>query len=257
MGGNHVRRVLFGMAVACLAAAAIMSSASPASAASTHGRFQHITASTSALEHSSNWSGVAVTGRSYTRATGSWVVPTVKVTKGNRYAADWVGVGGYSSQDLIQAGTSENNVNGHASYNAWTEILPAPESPLAGFAVHGGDAMTVDVNQLSVGSWTITVTNHTTGQTSTTNLHYVSTNSSAEWIHEAPTVGGQQARLASTANAIFDHGTVNGSTGIGGAGTRHVIQLVGRTDATPSVLDADSDGFAVADGTKAPPAPSS
>jgi hypothetical protein len=210
----------------------------------------------SALVQSTNWSGVAVTGGAYTRATGSWVVPTVKVTKGNRYAADWVGIGGYSSLDLIQAGTSEEIVSGHANYYAWTEILPAPESKIS-LAVHPGDSMTVDVAEASVGSWTITVSNQTTAQAFTTNLSYASTNSSAEWVHEAPTVGGAQARLASTGKATFDHGTVNGSTVIGSAGTNHEIELVGGTRATPSGLDSDRDGFAVADGSRAPPPPSS
>jgi hypothetical protein len=91
----------------------------------------------------------------------------------------------------------------------------------------------------------------------TKNLSYASTNSSVEWIHEAPTVGGAQARLASTSKATFDHGTVNGSTVIGSAGTIHEIELVGSTRATPSGLDSDRDGFAVADGSRAPPPPSS
>ena len=54
---------------------------------------------------------------------------------------------------------------------------------------------------------------------------------------------------------------MNGSTVIGNAGTLHKIVLVGAvpsdTNATPSVLDSDEDGFAVADGTKAPPPPAS
>lgn len=251
-------RRTFIAAVAGAVAAIALAATSPAGAtAVTHGRFHSATGATSALERSSNWSGVAVTGGTYTRAIGSWVVPTVKIAKSNRYAADWVGIGGYSSGDLIQAGTSEETIGGHANYYAWTEILPAPESKISGFTVHPGDAMTVDVNQVSAGSWTITVTNHTTLQVFTQNLTYASTNSSAEWIHEAPTVGGSQARLASTTRANFDLDTVNASTVIGGAGTLHEIQLVGPTNATPSGLDSDGDGFAVADGSKAPPPPPS
>jgi hypothetical protein len=254
-----MRRVLILLAAGPLAGlAALSSSSSPiAAAAVTHGALHPGAGAFSALVQSTNWSGVAVTGGAYTRATGSWVVPTVKVTKGNRYAADWVGIGGYSSGDLIQAGTSEEIVSGHANYYAWTEILPAPESKISGFAVHPGDSMTVDVAEASVGSWTITVSDQTTAQVFTKNLSYASTNSSAEWVHEAPTVGGAQARLASTSKATFDHGTVNGSTVIGSAGTNHEIELVGSTRATPSGLDSDRDGFAVADGSRAPPPPSS
>lgn len=241
-----------------LATATVLATSPTAPAATlSHARFHSAPGATKALEQSSNWSGVAVTGNTYTRATGSWVVPKVKITSGNRYAADWVGIGGYSTNDLIQAGTSEESVGGHANYYAWTEILPAPELQITGFAVHPGNSMTVDVNQVSAGSWTITVTNHTTGQTFTKNLNYVSTHASAEWIHEAPTVGGGQARLASTSIATFDPGTVNGATVIGSAGTLHEIQLVGPTKATPSNLDSDHNGFSVKDGGTAPSPPPS
>jgi hypothetical protein len=256
--GFLMRRALILLAAGPLAGLAALSSSSPiAAAAVTHGSLHHVSGAISALEQSSNWSGIAVTGGSYTRATGSWVVPTVKVTKGNRYTADWVGVGGYSGGDLIQAGTSEEIVGGHTDYYAWTEILPAPEVKISGFVVHPGDSMTVDVAEASLGAWTITVSNHTTAQVFTKNLSYASTNSSAEWIHEAPTVGGTQARLASTSAANFDHGTVNGSIVIGSAGTIHEIQLVGATRATPSGLDSDRDGFSVADGSRAPRPPAS
>jgi hypothetical protein len=251
------RKLILAMALPLATAGVLATSPSGSAAALTHGLFHSAPGATKALEQSSNWSGVAVTGGSYTRATGSWIVPKVKITTGNRYAADWVGIGGYSTNDLIQAGTSEESIGGHANYYAWTEILPAPESQISGFAVHPGDSMTVDVNQVSVGNWTITVTDHTTGQTSTKNLNYASTHASAEWIHEAPTVGGGQARLASTSIAKFDPNTVNGSTVIGSAGTLHEIQLVGPTDATPSSLDSDHDGFRVKDGATAPSPPKS
>jgi hypothetical protein len=251
------RTFILATAVPLAVAAVLSTSSAGATAALTHGVLHRATGSHSALEQSTNWSGVAVTGGTYTRATGSWVVPKVTITTSNRYAADWVGIGGYNTGDLIQSGTAEESVNHHANYYAWTEILPAPEVKINNFAVRPGDSMTVDVNQLSVGSWQITVTNHNTGIVFTKNLNYVSTYASAEWIHEAPTVGGTQARLATTTNANFDHGTVNGSTAIGSAGTRHDIQLVGPTKATPSALDSDSDGLAVADGSTAPSPPPS
>ena len=70
-------------------------------------------------------------------------------------------------------------------------------------------------------------------------------------------MNGAQATLATTTTVDFDLGTVNGSAVIGSAGTRHRIQLVGPTDATPSTLDSDKDGFADADGPTAPSPPPS
>lgn len=221
--------------------------------------FRHVGAANAGLQHSSNWSGIAVTGQVYTQAAGSWTVPTVIGTPGNRYASDWVGIGGYSSGDLIHAGTSEQYTGGHASYNAWTEILPAPEVVIQGFHVRPGDVMTVDITKGSGNAWTIVVTDATESEVFTKHLTYSSGESSAEWIHEAP--GGSIVDIASTTNTDFYRGTVNGSTVIGGAGAQHRIQLVGAapgdTKATPSKLNSDKDGFAVADGSTAPKPPAS
>jgi hypothetical protein len=244
-------------AAASIAASMLGGSAVVAVAGVSHSAFHRIGTATPTVLQSTNWSGDAVTGKTYKRATATWVVPTVTVSLNNRYAATWVGIGGFKSGDLIQAGTAEQSVGGSAQYYAWTEVLPQPEVPISGFAVHPGDFMTVDVQNTSGRNWTITVKNNTTSQSSVRHFRYTSLHSSAEWIHEAPTVGGTQAQLATTTNANFDHSTVNGSTVIGSAGTLQVIQLIGPTDATPSNLDSDTDGLAIADGLSQPSPPSS
>ena len=48
---------------------------------------------------------------------------------------------------------------------------------------------------------------------------------------------------------------MNGTTVIGSGGTVNRIQLIGPTDATPSNLDSDHNGFQVADGLAVPPPP--
>src|ERR1700737_3511496 len=53
---------------------------------------------------STNWSGYAVTGSSFTWAKGSWVVPTAVcsgVTQA-QYASFWVGIDGYNSSSVEQ-----------------------------------------------------------------------------------------------------------------------------------------------------------
>jgi hypothetical protein len=257
-----VRRITLTVAVGCLAAsAALAGSPKGVAAPLSHSALHRVGAASSGVFRSSNWSGYAVTGQTYTQAAGSWSVPTVIATPGARYASDWVGIGGFNSGDLIQAGTTEQYVNGHATYNAWTEILPASEKLITGFTVHPGDAMTVTIIKGSGKSWTMTVTDSTESETFSRKVSYTSLESSAEWIHEAPEVGGSIVDIASTSNVDFDHGTVNGSTVIGSAGTLNKILLVGAspgdTKATPSKLDSDMDGFAVADGTKAPKPPAS
>lgn len=251
-----MRRTTLVLAVGWLVAPIALATTGASSAVASHGVFHPTSAAAAqALLQSSNWSGIADTGGTYTSVKGSWKVPTVVSAPGNRYASDWVGIGGFNTGDLIQAGTSEQMVNGIAQYNAWTEILPASEVPIPGFVVRPGDAMTVTVKKGSGHKWAIVVRDATSGKTFTKHLTYASCLCSAEWIHEAPTVNGVQAVLASTTNAVFDPGFVNGATVIGSGGTVNRIQLVGATDATPSNLDSDNDGFQVADGSGVPPPP--
>lgn len=252
-----MRRLMLMAAAGWLAIPLTVAGGATAGAQVTHGVLHPAQTSSRAMVESTNWSGVAVTGKTYTKVKGSWTVPTAESASGARYAADWTGIGGYSTDDLIQAGTSEQFVNGQASYNAWTEILPADEVVIPNFPVHPGDHMTVNITKGSGTSWTIVVTDSTSGKTFTKKLKYSSSESSAEWIHEAPTVDGMQATLATTTTVDFDLCTANGGTVIGSAGTQHRIQLVGPTEATPSVLDSDHDGFADADGSTAPSAPAS
>ena len=255
-----MRRITLALAVGWLAIPVALASTTNGVAAINHGVFHTSGAQTrQALLHSSNWSGVADTGGTYHSVKGSWKVPTVTAAPGNRYAADWVGIGGCCTGDqtLIQAGVGEQFANGTASYNAWTEIIPAAEVVIPGFPIHPGDAMTVSVKKGNGNQWTIVVKDATSGQTFTKKLTYASCLCSAEWIHEAPTVNGSQAVLASTTNVVFDPGFVNATTVIGSGGTVNRIQLVGPTDATPSKLDTDHNGFQVADGSAVPPPPSS
>jgi len=41
----------------------------------------------------SNYAGVVDKGGRYSHVAGSWIVPTVTVTRLDRYASDWVGIG--------------------------------------------------------------------------------------------------------------------------------------------------------------------
>lgn len=210
-------------------------------------------------QQSYNWAGYVASAGGYTHVRGTWRVPTVSVTRGNRYSSTWVGIGGDPSPDLIQAGTEQDSVGGKAVYYAWTEILPLPESPISKFPVHAGDTITVDITQTSPGMWTITVTDATSHQVSTSSTPYASSNSTAEWIHEAPTVNGSIANLTRTSNAVFDFGTANGKV-ISAAGSVQTIAMLDSNNhqiATPGGLDSEGDGFQVADGRRTPPAPPS
>jgi hypothetical protein len=167
---------------------------------------------------SRNWSGYAAEGGQFTSVTGSWTVPQTDgraATFGS--SAAWVGIGGVSSRDLIQAGTSTRvSGSGRVEYRAWVEMLPAPPKTVP-LAVKPGDAITVSVAEQAPDEWQITITNATTGKSYHGVEQYRSTRSSAEWVQEAPSSGRRVLPLD-------DFGTV----GFGGGSTvrdGHVVTI--------------------------------
>lgn len=81
-----------------------------------------------------NWSGYQATGGTFTAVNGTWTVPQPSTNSIGADAA-WVGIGGITSHDLIQAGTEETVSGGQVSYNAWIETLPQASRDVA-LAIH-------------------------------------------------------------------------------------------------------------------------
>lgn len=161
----------------------------------------HMTSHTKSVLQSSNWSGYAKTGSGFTSAKATWTVPTVTVTSGNRYSSDWVGIDGFSNSNLIQTGTEQDSINGAAHYNAWWEILPAPETPIS-MTVRPGNSMTATITKGSSG-WTISIKNNSTGASFSTTRSYSGPGTSVEYIQEAPEVNGTIAKPAKISKVTF------------------------------------------------------
>jgi hypothetical protein len=143
---------------------------------------------------SGNWSGYVAGGSSSTSGTrfksvsGSWVAPTANCTSSDSgYSAFWVGLGGAGqAQALEQAGTEANcGADGHASYFAWYELVPA--APVrVDLAVNPGDHISTRVTVEGT-SVEVSVSDQTTGQSFSKQLTMSNPDvSSAEWIAEAP-----------------------------------------------------------------------
>ena len=251
-------RVLSASATAAVLTGSVLAaSVAPAAA----GVFHHPRISAGAIHSagwaSSNWSGYAKTG-TYTKATAAWVVPAVARSRGATYASQWVGIDGFNNSSLIQTGTETDYYNGSAHYNAWWEILPAAETPISSITVHPSDHMTASITKGSGSSWTITISDTSTGKTFTTVQSYSGPGSSVEWIEEAPTVGGHQATLANYgSNDLFDPGTANGAAPGLAASDGGVMIQKNRQVSTPSAPDSDHDGFNMSYGSTAPAAPNS
>lgn len=196
-----------------------------------------------------NWSGYAVTGSGITGVDGTFVVPTAGLDPPG-FAATWAGIGGYSTSDLIQAGVEEDSVGG---YNAWYEMLPASETPLSGCTgdsactVNPGDDITVDISNTGGSNWNISLTDAGHWSWSKT-VSYSSSESSAEWILEAPTLLVAQTLLANVGTVHFGPTstyTQGGSSHTIAEGNPTQIDLgLGIVnEATPSALASDGESF--------------
>jgi hypothetical protein len=102
------------------------------------------------------------------------------------------------NSSLIQAGTAQDTANGTTTYDDWYEILPANETLIA--AVAPDDHIQASINENSPGTWTIALTDITSGQSFPQAFAYDGPGTSAEWIEESPKVNDQQSVLANFGN---------------------------------------------------------
>ena len=212
----------------------------------------------SVTSSSSNWSGYAASGGTFTSVTGTWTVPTVSATTSGADAT-WVGIGGLVSNDLIQAGTQAMvDGSGSVEYSSWIEMLPQSSRPVP-LTVSAGDSVTVTITQQSGNDWLISMKNNTTKGTYSVTVQYASSNSSAEWVQEAPSVGRGLVTLDafgtvpfSGASAVRDGKTMSASAL--GAKAITMINGQGQAIAQPSTIGTDGMSFTVArtDATSTP-----
>ena len=197
---------------------------------------------------SSNWSGYVANGGTYTSVTGTWIVPQVGATTTGADAT-WVGIGGVSGTDLIQAGTQATVSGGGVSYEAWIEMLPESSRTIS-LDVTAGDSVTVSITEQSSGQWLIAMTNNTTKSSYQRTVTYASSRSSAEWVQEAPSAGRGIIPLDDFGTVRFtDGGAVRDGKTLGlsalGATPVAMINRAGQAIAQPSTLGADGSSFAV------------
>ena len=200
---------------------------------------------------SSNWSGYVVGNGPFTGVTGTFTVTSLY--SGDPSAdrmAEWVGIGGGNGgSSIIQAGIVEYSDPNNPNYfyiQPWWETYPAPPTNITTVSVAPGDQVTVTIEQVSGTDWAITLTDNTNGESFTTDQTYSGTDTSAEWIVEAP-----ETTLAPyTPDVTFsDLGTAESNTTL----TEWIMVQAGNQVSTPSALT--SNGFNVAYGDVAPAGP--
>ena len=202
-----------------------------------------------------NWSGYVAGGNgtadTYTSVSGSWVVPSVSASATNSADATWVGIGGVSSRDLVQAGTQAIVQDGSVTYSAWIETLPG-FSKTVPLAVSSGDSITASVTEQSPGSWLVTLNNNTRGTSYSRTVSYNSSLSSAEWVEEMVSNGNGTFRpLDSFGTVAFTNAaaTVNGtSENLTQLGAQPLQMTNGARGilATASTIGTDNTSFSVA-----------
>jgi len=160
---------------------------------------------------STNWSGYAATGSTYTSVATTFTEPAVKCSSGDQYSSFWVGLDGYSSSSVEQTGTEADCDGKTAEYSAWYELYPADPVTYSN-VVKPGDVITETVTFSGTDTYTMTIKDATEGWTKTTTKNSKGhARSSAEVIAEAPYSGGVLP-LADFGTVNFSGSTVDGAS---------------------------------------------
>lgn len=169
---------------------------------------------------SGNWAGYQITEPGVQVSQAGWTIPAVTVPSpsyspnGQYYSSTWSGVGGgfnSGSGALVQAGTSSDiSVGGTATYYPWWEIVNGTgdtggEVRITNLAVHAGDTVSSTPYWAPIdgGLAQFAVCNMT--QNICVDFAHASSapGTTAEWIQEAPTVGGSIASLPNFGSLTF------------------------------------------------------
>ncbi|MHB1710166.1 MAG: G1 family glutamic endopeptidase [Acidimicrobiales bacterium] len=218
-----------------------------------------------------NWAGYAVTpaDRGITAVNSIFIVPPANLLPPG-FSATWTGIGGYNGPDLIQAGVAEQSLPSlpfiGEQYFAWYELLPGSEMQLTGCTgdpnctVSPGNTVGVYIHQIGPSLWSIAMADahHWTWSRTVT---YRSSNSSAEWILEAPSVVAAQTLMAPVGIVSFGATstfTVGAKTYTLAEGhpTRIDLSLGAFDEATPSaIMSRNGQSFNVCSYSQSCPAP--
>ena len=219
----------------------------PAGVVSPPGKLKGLTNVTS-----TNWSGYADTGSSFSKVSASWTEPSATCGSGaEQLAAFWVGIDGYSSSSVEQDGTLIECYQSQLYQYTWWEMYPTNAIQVVGQTLAAGDAITSTVTR-SGKSYTLTVTDSTHTADSFTRTETCSNcaNTSAEWIAEAPSGSSGVYPLAdfgswTASNASVTEGSTSGVISSFTDDEITMIDSSGNTKALPGSLNSSGNSFPV------------
>ena len=175
------------------------------------------------VTNDSNWAGYIIASdiqnpqALVTTISASWTVPTVTISSLDTFSAAWIGIGGYFDSTLIQVGTEHDSVNGADEYFAWFELLPDSSIAIDNIVLSPGDQINASIQLINsfTDEWSVTIRDLTTNQQYQNTFFYPSSQLSAEWIVERPTVGRRLSNLTDIGTVKF----TNCKATIGTSGT--------------------------------------
>lgn len=202
---------------------------------------------------SNNWSGATVfspAGKPYGFVGGQWTVPSPNSTvDGAYFASEWVGIDGWNSGDVLQAGTETQItkvlfITVRQVYT-WWEWFPAGEVKISNLPVSAGDVMYCLICADTTSHATVYITNQSQGVGTRFEITPPSgtslTGNVAEWIVERPTVGGSVANLTDYAACYFDECIAGGSGRIDNLNGASLVTMTGTGGATLSAPTQEND----------------
>lgn len=197
---------------------------------------------------SGNWAGYidepVTQSAGYTSVSGNWTVPAIQGSE-QSLAAQWIGLGGVSTQSLLQTGTIEQEENGQTVATVFWEKLPATAQNV--MTVPVGSTINASIFQSTGSKWEVEFTAHTPAGKTLSKTIAVSLDSSyagqigtsAEWISEDPSnASGQLYPLANAGTVKFSQAQVNHSPL---KSTKNKTGPIALTDGAGNVLIAPSD----------------
>jgi hypothetical protein len=184
-----------------------------------------------------NWSGyadVSATNQTFTEVSGRWRTPRVVCTAEDTISSEWVGLDGFSSATVEQAGTVGWCFRGTPTYFTWYEMYPAGTVEV-GTSLRPGDKITATVSRRGT-SYTLALTDATrpASSFSVTKVCALTTclDTSAEWVAERPSFRIGIAPLADYSSwTVYGAAeTASGSVGtISGYPTNYKINMMDAT----------------------------
>lgn len=194
---------------------------------------------------STNWSGYAATTGMYTSASARWTQPAGTCSRGDQFAAFWVGLDGYSSNSVEQTGSEVDCMDGTAEYYAWYEVYPNASVNYPN-TVRAGDHFRASVTYKGNNEFSLFIKDTTQGWSHTTVVSEAdAARSSAEVIVEAPccTFNGGILPLTDFGTVKISRSMANGAA-LGKAGGLTKIVMVSNAGQNKDTVSSLSDGKA-------------